>query len=52
MRAVAKACPGRRFPMEACLSDNGTEFYDYWMVEEAMAGGGISVKTFYARPSG
>ena len=50
MRAVAKACPGRRFPMEACLSDNGTEFYDYWKVEEAMAGGGIAVKTFYARP--
>ena len=50
MRAVAKACPGKPFPMEACLSDNGTEFYDYWKVEEAMAGGGISVKTFYARP--
>ena len=50
MRAVAKACPGRRFPMEACLPDNGTEFHDCWKVEEAMAGGGISAKTFYARP--
>ena len=50
MRAVAKACPGKPFPMEACLSDNGTEFHDYRKAEEAMAGGGIAVKTFYARP--
>ena len=50
MRAVAKACPGKPFPMEACLSGSGTEFHDYRKAEEAMAGGGISAKTFYARP--
>ena len=48
LRGAGLKCDG--FPMEACLSDNGTEFYDYWKVEEAMAGAGISVKTFYARP--
>ena len=48
LRGAGLKCDG--FPMEACLSDNGTEFFDYWKVEEAMKALGVVVRTFYARP--
>ena len=50
LKAVGRACPNTRFPMEALLSDNGTEFRDYWMAEGPMRKAGVAVKTFYARP--
>ena len=50
MRALCGAGVKGGFPMEACLSDNGTEFFDYWKVEGAMKALGVVARTFYARP--
>ena len=50
MRALCGAGIKGGFPMEACLSDNGTEFFDYWKVEGAMKALGVVARTFYARP--